>query len=348
MNSKEGLKRFAGGVFVAASLSLSAGACAPKQGIELTPQRLPSVTAATGESKPSQNVQEWGSLSALERIKKLELKDYPKDTNFDPASQLVKATSEFFCGQIPCVVKASDLQEKVHLLENDEYLQAIERTLGKGFRNQEEVLSEGVVVPIPSSVKRPDRQIFVNAAKAGQDTKLLKSLLFLGYLQVNQSDENISIEPFTFQGASGRRLTINRLSQLILMGVDNSNRVATQDGAARAMTAYAMSIVSEQTFLTGVNKDQSVNDAALFLKQLMNLADISDRDFLNYYVGQRPIADFLKRLGSINPSSKQAFVDGRNLFAVIALKGNGAIPDNNNLRRLIEGIIGRPLVGKSV
>lgn len=344
MNPKESLARIAGAAILLGSF-MTPIACGASPKTERPQFANPT---ATGELKHGQNEQEWGSLSALARINRLEQKSYPKNPNFDMQRELIKATSEFFCEQVPCVIKGSDLQGRVRLLENDEYLKTIERILGKGFRSQEEVLSEGVVVPIPPSIKRQDRQIFINTTKAGRDIKMLKSLLFQGYSQVNQSDEDVSFEPFTIQGASGKRVTINSISRLILQGVDNNNQAVVQDGTARAMTAYAMSIFNDRTPIVEINKDQDLSDASLFLKQLMNLAGISNQEFLSYYIGQRSIIEYLQRLGSINPSSKQSLIDGRTLFTVIALKANGAISDNNVVRKAIEDIIGRSLNGRII
>ncbi len=314
MSAKERLRKFAVPIIVAGSLGLSAGACGIPKQMEPTPQRLPNATATR---------ELFGQIGQEE---------------------LIKTTSKLFCEIVPCVINAQDLQRKVHVLEKEAYLDAIEKSIGRGPRDQEQLISEGVIVPIPNSIKRQDREILINATKAGQGIETLKSLLFLGYLKVSVSDEDVSIEPFVIQDSFGNRVTMNRINQLELIGVDNSNRVASQDGASIAMSAHVMSIVNARTRIVEINKNQDVSDAALFLKQLTDLAGISDQEFLSYYVGKNSIIDFLNRLGSINPSSKQTLIDGRTLFTLISLKGNGAIPDNNNLRKEIENIIGRPLL----
>lgn len=338
MNPKEGLVRIAGaGILLGSFMTpIACGSSKPK---ERTPQ-FSSPTAA-GELKHGQNEQEWNSLSALMRINRLEQNNYPINPDFDPQQELLKATSEFFCEQIPCVVNPLDLQKKVHLLKNDEYLQKIEENLGKAIREQEKVSPTALFVLDP--LIRQNKKILINTPPVGQDVKSLKSSLFDSYLRINRSDEETKTK-FTISGTSGKKITIDYISNFIFFGTDSDGGIRTFNGGERAMAASILSTLNELIPNVG-SENKNYNDAAILLKQLMGIAGISNQELVDYYMGRRPAIEFLQRLGSINRSGNNNLDYGRSIFVIVGLRADGSIPDSNVARKAIEDIIERPLNG---
>lgn len=302
----------------------------------------------------TQAEQAWRNLSSGERINRIELDRPPSFPNFNVSTEFIRATSEFYCEQIPCDVNAKDLEGKVLLLDIATFNKEVEKNGLQPSVNIPEIVPDLIF-----SQSRADRKILVNTdtvkiyadslekkvPNLGKTIKnhslyyvLLRQLLFHSYSHANQSLEKIQSKDIPFLSFPDPGFKLKAISNLAVVSVSR------QDGneyefarTMEAMTEY-VGIVVGNSFDTPISASR-LKDSAEILSQLNTKAEISFSEFLQYYKGERPFLEFIKKLGSI----KNGQPDMQSGFRIYFLIGNAADNDPQKVISLIEKEIGQKL-----
>lgn len=298
--------------------------------------------------------QAWRNLSSSERINRIELEKLPSFPTFNASAEFIRATSEFYCEQIPCDVNAKDLESKVLLLDIATFNKEVEKTGLQPSVNIPEIVPDLIF-----SQSRADRKILVNTDTLKTYVDLLKGkvpnienliknhslyyvflrqLLFHTYSHANQSTEKIQSKDIPFLSFPDPDFKLKAISNLAVVSVNQ------QDGneyefarTMEAMTEY-VGIVVGNYFDTPISASR-LKDSAEILAQVNAKAGISFSEFLQYYKGEKPFLQFIGKLGSI----KNGQPNMQSGFRIYFLIGNAADNDPQKVISLIEKEIGQKL-----
>ncbi len=313
----------------------------------------PPLPARTEQTKPVDSA--WRNLSSLERINRTELGNLPNYPEFNALNEFVRATSEFYCEQLPCNVNAKDLESRVMLLDKGEFEKELKKNRVESSGNIPEIVP-GLIY----DQDRKNRRILVNTdilkiqaeflQKQNPNLQktlknhsvyysLLRQLLFHSYSHVSQSTEKIQSSDVPFLTFPEPGFDLKTISNLAILDVSQKNGEEYQfTRTMEAMTEYVGIAV-------GNNTDAPISASAYensvrILDQINAKAGIDFNEFWQYYKGEKPFIEYLKKLGSIKNPSKPDMQSGFKIYILI-----GSATDNNPqvIIQLIEGEIGKKL-----
>lgn len=292
----------------------------------------------------------WRNLSSLERINRIESGKFPDSIRLNVSGEFVKATSEFYCQQIPCNVSAQDLESRVHFLNQEEFQKEIKdsfkSSLGTPAQKPPSLIPE-IVPNLIYSKDRKERKILISTdnirrALNGNDSlyyPLLSQILFHSYSHIIQSTEKIQSDNITEMSFPEYGFKIRGISNL---GILTKN---IQDGTdyefARTMEALTEIVGKRVSEQSGRYLPVSIHQESIGItEQLLKKAGIDFKQLLEYYKGERSLYELLLKLGSIKNPSKPDLRSGLKLYI---LAGTAADNDPQLIISSIEQEIGQKL-----
>ncbi len=283
-------------------------------GNDQTPKGIPNQERPTTSSAST-----WTELTALERIKRLELSRTPGTTEFNATTELIKATAEFFCQQVPTTKTPLQLSSSVSILSPDQFLDALIRTKPAGS-NETEAETRDLATTTLEFVDQVDRNIYVSRRRidqiaqtnaqdpeikrllAGRDmrTVLLKGIYFHAYAHASASDEEIELGSIELAPLPGKPV-VNRIKTFTLLGSYPDGRSFRDVSTNEALTEYTARLVGKETgavvgfpaYMEGVRLIEMVNEKA----------HIEPEEFKQIYTGRKSLEELFQKWGNIKSPS---------------------------------------------
>lgn len=287
----------------------------------------------------------WRNLSSLERIKRIENGTLPDSIKSNVLGEFVKATSEFYCEQIPCNVSQKDLESRVHFLSQEEFLKQANENLEPSSNL---TLIPEIVPDLAFSKNRDDRKILVstdNVRKAlnGNDSlyyPLLGNILFHAFSHIIQSTEKIQTKDIVDISFPEYGFKIRGISNLVVLTTNIQD--GTEYEFSRTMEALTELIgksISEKSG-TYLPISRYTKSAEITEQLMMKKAGIDFKQLLEYYKGEKSLNELFLKLGSIKNPDKPDLGSGLKLYI---LAGTAADNDPQLIISSIEQEIGQKL-----
>lgn len=295
---------------------------------------------------------EWSSLPALEKINRLEFKQYPLIPDFNPRNELISSVAQFYCEQTVCQKKADDMARNVFFVDPNELIPQLEKENDRKYTEDEkenerktrlEITRENgnayvnseLFNNIVETVKTNNPELLKQLKGRDLETFLLKSLLFHTYSHVNESHKTNEFEPFSLSlSYEPGLISFGKLVGFKFYGQKKDGTPAYLIGASEAATELAAIIIGTKTSgYISINRDYE--GGADFIQTLNRKAGVSNAEFLEYYHGNKPINDLLRRW-----SSKGNEKDSVMALATIALRVDGLASQKDAeaaINRFLEG-----------
>lgn len=299
-------------------------------------------TPGIEQSSPAESA--WRNLSSLERIKKIENGTFPDSIKSNVLGEFVKATSEFYCEQIPCNVSQKDLESRVNFLSQEEFLKQAKKNLEPSSNL---TLIPEIIPDLVFSKNRDDRKILVSTDNVrrilnGNDSlyyPLLENILFHSYSHIIQSTEKIQTNDIVGISFPEYGFKIRGISNLAVLTTN------LQDGTgyefARTMEALTELVGKNVSEKSGKYLPISFyGKSAEITAQLMKKAGIDSKQLLGYYKGEQSLSELFLKLGSIKNPNKPDLRSGLKLYI---LAGVAADNDPQLIISSIEQEIGQKL-----
>lgn len=326
------------------TLTLGSGALLAVFGCESKPNK-----PAMGSSpQPS-----WADLTPLQKIQRLEFKQLPDIPNFDPTQELIGATTQFYCQEVPCNMSAQELKSRTLFVSVERFLEEYKADLITPLADEE---VEQFAAEAQEFVSRKDNIIYMKEEKiqseveritatqpevikmlAGRDIRvvLMKTILFHASSHANTTTEEVEIEPIEIVPITGRP-TVRKIHGFDFEGTYPDGQHFVYTGTNEALTEYTGELVGARTgsFLMGERSTQG----AELLKMVNNRAQIEPGVLKEIYVGRRSTEELLGAWGTIkNPlqPNRQAAV---NALLTVGIRTNN--PEIISQRRAIEVVRG--------
>lgn len=280
-------------------------------------QMLPPPTAistATGSRPPEPAATispeaAWASLEPLERIKKLELKQYPEIPNFDSLAELTKAAAEFYCQSTNCTSSPQELIERVGFVTFEFFKTVIEQDIGRNLTGEEEKKAKDALNYIVSS--KTKREIFWNlealktdvtnvspeaiAKLEGRDlqTVIYKTVLLQGFFLLERSREEADYSIDT--SILGKLKVSVRGFDLYGQRSDLSSAQTLFASEAFALFFTRRAVDEEMGPLISLHR--SSREAADLIEKINQQSNLTTEELLIFFRGQRSIRALLKIWG---------------------------------------------------
>lgn len=252
----------------------------------------------------------WSTLSAIDRLRMLQVKQSPLGEGFNATQELVKATAEYFASRIPSNKSKEVIAQSVLFVTGEELVKGIEEDIGRLLTSQEragylenyEVTTEKGRIFINSDkidkvvAGNPEDQ--VQLGNEDLKTVMVKSILFHAFAHLTKTTEKIQVEPFPM------KIPFSELEYTIT-GMDGFDVIA-RDATGRAVKfrgeeARAEHIARTLSFETGrhITIISSYRRGVEQLAAVNKVAGLSFDAFAPYAVGTKPLGDYLDILGRV-------------------------------------------------
>lgn len=258
--------------------------------------------------------EDWLRLSSKERIKKLEFKQYPKFSDFDATSEMMRATVQYYCSMLGCSFE--NMLSKVSFVDTQRIIQEVEFDMERKLTDEERKrhgeetvemfsIKRGLILISKDHLKREVDKFLAqpDSSKAlggsDPDAVMLKSVLFHAYTHANADRRGFPISPITIP--SQIPITLDRLDEgFVFFGQRQDGRKVFLSGGNEAITDFISVAIGQET---GLMMSSPLYTPGVRLVEMLNMrARIDLSEFMGYYFGQRPKRELFRRWGGIkNP-----------------------------------------------
>lgn len=299
---------------------LALSACGDSQTLEPSPQR-PALSKASPDT-----LAPWRSLSSLERIRRLETKQYPQTSEFNTIDELVEATARFYCEVVRCKLSAETLRSRVSFVTVDQMIAKAEQDWGGVLPNEDRervstVLervstNNGLILVNPQNIDTNLEAIKRNQpglerSVGNRDLRIIyyKSILFHAYTHTQASSEAISFPPIRLPAILDTEVhTLNKFLNFEGRRLSTGQTVYIT-GSGEAMTEYIAKF--RVGLKTSIHLSPALyGEGAGYIDSLNQEAKISAEVFTEYYSGAKTTRELLRKWAGIqnprNPDESRA------------------------------------------
>lgn len=286
-----------------------------------------------GEGKSSTPVDtEWGRFSPLQRIQRLELKQYPMGVNFDPIAEMVVAAAQFYCANARCDQGAEALGKSVEMVTPDQVVSVYEQIYGRELTPAEKfdhARKLEVIDPRTNRILVSPTAIHADVVDQGKtlpqnirrfepkdyETILLKSVLIHAFTHPRASRERLATPRIPIEGTD---FTITGVMGFTFTGVSSNGSGGYITGLNEAFTEYESIVVKRKTgdYLSTEGYAEGVK----LVVMLNQASKIAPEQFKDYYEGQKNLIKLLSKWGSIRNPNRPAVDAALQAMVIIALR----------------------------
>ena len=315
----------------------------------MNPTETPAITKTT---QPAESV--WNGLTPMERLRRLEIRDFPKTKDFDLDKELSLATAQFYCQVTKCNKSSEQMAASVSYLTDDEIVKKTvietnvalsEEDLNKQKKKQLAFTTRDKKAIYVNStlLKEVIRKIYTSPQELQEEelgdkdltTVVKMSILVHEFTHMNSQPQTKDFFAFSasLPDIEGP-INFGQIYGFEILGNTQDGKIFYIEGGNEAVTERAAQLIGSKSGLYVGVADEYSNGADL-VDQLNKGTDVTNEEFLKYVSGQLPSEKLIEKWG------KGDFKTGVLLLASIGLYVQGYTTVNDT-QEYIEDVLETP------
>lgn len=291
----------------------------------------------------------WNALPSVEKLKKLELRDFSQIREYNLDREISIATAQFYCEQTKCNSSASQMAASVSYLGEDEFIDKLGIETQKQYskqdisekewlafttKNRDNIyIDQTLLYKVIQKINKTQPEIAKKLGKKDLEIVIKKSILIHEFTHRNLHPQFKTFSAFSLSLPSyDQPINFNQLYGFEISGKSqDEKKVFYIEGGDEAVTERATQIIARKSE-SYIGVVQEFSSGASFVQQLNTKAGVTNDEFLKYLNGQLASEELVKKWG------KGDFKKGIMMLAAIGLNVQG-FTSTKETQRFIDNIL---------